>query len=199
MCCKCPVKLCVPVHVSPFTTFAIAVPTKAVVAGAVDESVESFVGTVIVAPVKSCVPVHVAPAFKFVIAVPTKAVVAGAVDELPAVCVVNVTVAPVNPCVPVHELTADNKFIIAVFTNAVDATNVELSDDDFVKTTKSNKVDADDDNVKFVELPIESVIIAGARKVKRQLISFASTLVVVIVPFSIIEPLSIIISNNAIH
>ena len=74
------------------------------------------------------------------------------------------------------------------FKGPPDATNVELSDDDFVKTTKSNKVDADDVNVKFVELPIESVIIAGARNVKRQLISFASTLVVVTVPFSITDP-----------
>jgi hypothetical protein len=57
------------------------VPTKAVVAGAVELSEEVFVGTVIVDPVKSCVPVHVFDAdFKLLTAVLAKAVDAAFVE-----------------------------------------------------------------------------------------------------------------------
>ena len=38
--------------------------------------------------------------------------------------------------IPDHILVADFKLVIAVFTNAVDATFVELSDDAFVKTVR---------------------------------------------------------------
>jgi hypothetical protein len=57
------------------------VSIKAVVAGAVEISVDAFVDTVIADPVKFCVPVHVLVSdFKLVIAVLTKAVDAALVE-----------------------------------------------------------------------------------------------------------------------
>ena len=53
------VKFCAPVYDSPFKTLAIAVPTNAVVAGAVVEFPAVCVVNVTVAPVNVCVPVHV--------------------------------------------------------------------------------------------------------------------------------------------
>ena len=115
------------------------------------------------------------------------AVDATAVVFVPADAVATVIDAPVKLCVPVHVAPAF-KLLIAVVVYAVDAAFVEFSAAVLVKISKSYRVVAGDDNSKVVELPNESVIIDGALKVNKQLISLVVIVVVVISPSSIIVP-----------
>jgi hypothetical protein len=193
--------LVVPLHtLTAAFKLVIAVVTYCVDAPRFDATPAPAVDTFTVAPVKSCVPVQVSPLTTLAIAVVTNFVLAALVALSPAV-LSGTIIALEKVFDALHVLIADFKLVIAVPTKAVDATAVVFVPAVFVKTRKSNKVDADDVNVKFVELPIESVIIAGARNVKRQLKSFASILVVSCCYCSIFYKwaLSIIISNYAVH
>ena len=86
-----------------------------------------------------------------------------------------------------EQATSQGKFFLNVY--AVDAAFVEFSVAVLVKISKSYKVVAGEVSVKVVALPNESVIIEGALKVKRHLISSVVIVFVVISPFSIIVPL----------
>ena len=71
----------------------------------------------------------------------------------------------------------------------MDAAFVEFSAAILVKISKSYKVVAGELSVKVVKLPNEFVIIDGALKVNKQLISSVVIVFVVISPFSITVPL----------